>query len=405
MKKYLKFVLEQITENQNKYLLKIINYIKKNSDVDLFEYDEIFIVDKIGVNKNLSGILYLIPENKAVRFNFDESQLFSIDIWDFFEFNIETIINKPSYTYETGGSIVGIMDNIVSFIEGDFDINESETIMDEPKISTAPNEKVKLSSIDKAVLDGNIDVFESVKLYTAQVAFKVSNSLVISGAPGLGKTYDVEKTLKDMRIEFIPVSGDITTSGLYEILFKNRKKLILFDDMDSVYKSEESVNLLKAVLDTKPKRKVSRILTTYFDSFDMTDEEIEKTYNDTGKLPKQFEFTGRIIFITNKSGDKLDTAFISRSLFVDVNPDFDDVLARIKKIMPNIRPNISIEKKNEIINFMVLLTKTYDIRFAINLRSFIHCLNMAVSNDFDMDINGENVPVYKMLIKQFLVKK
>ncbi len=39
------------------------------------------------------------------------------------------------------------------------------------------------------------DVFESIKLYTAQIAWKLSNSLVISGAPGLGKTWDVEETL------------------------------------------------------------------------------------------------------------------------------------------------------------------------------------------------------------------
>jgi len=405
MKKYFNFISEKLSNTQEKYIDLIINYLKKNSDFDLFEYNEEFEVIKNDYPRKLTGKLFLIPNEKAVRFNFDKEKIVSIDMWNNFEFSFEKIINKPDYTMDIEVSISSILDDIVAFIDGEFEIVEK--LKDGPDVKVAADENVNLNTfkINKKIFDEDIDVFESIKLYTAQIAWKGSNSLVISGLAGMGKSYDVEDTLKTMHIDYIPVSGDITTSGLYEILFLNRDKLILFDDMDSVFDDKASINLLKAVLDTKPKRKVSRILKTHFDSFDMTDEQIETRYRETGKLPKQFEFTGRIIFITNVPGSELDEALISRSLYVDVNPEIDEVIKRIKSIMPNIQPIIPIEKKNEIVDFMLAMSSKFELRFPLNLRTFVHCLNIRISNEFNVNVGGENIPMWQRLIKNFLVKK
>lgn len=404
MKNYINFINEKLNINQDKYLTTIIKYLKKNANFDIFEYDEEFEIKKEN-NEILTGKLYLIPENKAVRFNFNVERLVSIDTWENFKFDPKTLTNKPDYTLILEGSVIKVLPEILSFIKGDLKMNENDN--NSVVVEEAPKEKVELKTlnINEAVFKHDIDVFESIKLYTAQVAYKISNSLVISGLPGLGKTTDVEKTLDEIRVDYVPVAGDITTSGLYEILFLNRDKLLLFDDMDSVFKTEESLNLLKAVLDTKPKRKVSRILKTHFDSFGMSDEDVERKYNELGKLPKQFEFTGRIIFITNKSGEELDDALISRSLFVDVSPGFDEVIKRIRKIMPRINQKIALEIKENLLDFMVLMSNKYDLRFPLNLRTFVHCLNIRISNEFNMNIAGENIPAWQMLIKSYLVKK
>jgi len=408
MKKYLQFILEKLRENQEMYLQKIINYLKNNAPSDLFGYGEDFTIKKKGINKELTGKLFFVLEpegefkEKAIRFNFDKEQLYSVDFWEKFEFNYETIHNKPDYTVDNVSSFVNVVDDIVAFMDGDFDVlNEKET-QAQSEFKKAPEEEVDLKGFDKAILDEDVDVFDSIRFYTSQVAFGISNSLVVSGLPGLGKSFDIEKTLEDMRRDYVPVSGDITTSGLFEILFKNRTKLILFDDMDSVFDNKESINLLKAVLDTKPKRKVSRILKTHFDSFGMSDDEIQRIYDETGKLPKQFEFTGRIIFITNEPGDKIDSALISRSLFVDVNPDFDKVLDRINSIIPNIKPSVPIKTKKEIIDFMLLMNEQFELRFPVNLRTFIHCLNIRVANE---GLMMGNLPAWQALTKLYLIKK
>lgn len=45
--------------------------------------------------------------------------------------------------------------------------------------------------------------------------------------------------------------------GLYMALFINRDKLIVFDDCDSVFGNIDSVNILKAALDSYDTRMVS----------------------------------------------------------------------------------------------------------------------------------------------------
>lgn len=398
LKSYNNFINEKLSERQESYLSKIKKYVEKNSQHKLYPYSEDFIVKKKDSGEELIGKLFLIPEKKAIRFNFDEKRIVSIDLWKNLEFNTENIINNPDITMTVEGGISSISKGIIDFINDDIKITEDQ--QDEEKFKKAEDEEVDLNSFDKAILEEDIDVFEAIKYYTAQVAYGISNSLVVSGAAGLGKTTEVENILNELRVEFIPVSGDITTSGLYEILFQNRDKLLVFDDMDSVYKSEESINILKAVLDTKKKRKVSRILKSHFDSFNMSDEEIQEKYEETGTLPKQFEFTGRVIFITNKPGDEINPALISRSLFVDLNPGFDEVIDRINKIKPKIKPNISSDIKNEVVDFMIFMAKNYELKFPLNLRTFIHCLNIRISNDFKIG----RVPIWQKLIKNYLTK-
>jgi len=403
MKKYLNFINESLTSNQHKYVTMIIDYLTKKSNFKLFEYDEDFDVIKSGSNTVLSGKLFFLLPNKAIRFNFDKERLVSIDLWNKFEFNVQTITNKPSYTLTLVGSIVNELPNILDFLNGDFEVNESS---EDPKVKTAEEEKVELKSMqNKTMMDQDIDVFETIKLYTAQVAYKVSNSLVISGGAGLGKTFDVEDTLNTIRAEYVAFAGDISVAGLYETLFINRHKLIVFDDIDEVFEDKKAVKLLMAVLDTKPKRTVSRLIKTNFDSEGMSDTQMETKYRETGKLPNKFVFDGRIIFITNVPGKDMNKALISRSLYLDVNPDLSQVVKRVEQVMPSIQPNIPIEKKKDLLDVMVMLAEKYELRFPLNLRTFIHCLNIRVANDFDMVVGGEKIKAYLMLIKQYLVKK
>jgi len=46
------------------------------------------------------------------------------------------------------------------------------------------------------------------------------------------------------------MKGKSSPFGLYSTLYMNRNKLIVFDDMDSVFKDTDTVNMLKAALDS-----------------------------------------------------------------------------------------------------------------------------------------------------------
>jgi len=218
-------------------------------------------------------------------------------------------------------------------------------------------------------------------------------------------TVEVTNILEETRVEYESIKGDISTAGLYETLFLNNGKLTIFDDCDSVWKNTESINLLKAALDTKKEREISRIIKTHFDASGMKPADIMKKYKETNKLPKQFTFTGRCIFITNVKGEDMDPAVVSRSLHVDVNLTKDEVIERLRKILDKIFTNISHEIKEETLEFVSYLMEEFTSKFPLSIRTMIHALNIRVSNDYPIQHGDGKVQAWMPLIKQFLVKK
>jgi hypothetical protein len=176
--------------------------------------------------------------------------------------------------------------------------------------------------------------FGFVEKLVNMVATGVQPSAVITGEGGLGKTYTVTKTLeangyKDIsdlaefqvgsiintRKCFTTVKGYSTAKGLYRTLFENNKSIIVFDDCDAVLKDPVALNLLKGALDSYGKRIISW-------NADMKDED----------LPRSFEFTGRVIFISNMDQDKIDQAIRSRSMMIDLSMSLDQKIDRMEFI-------------------------------------------------------------------------
>jgi hypothetical protein len=176
--------------------------------------------------------------------------------------------------------------------------------------------------------------FGFVEKLVNMVATGVQPSAVITGEGGLGKTYTVTKTLeangyKDIssladfqvgsiintRKCFTTVKGYSTAKGLYRTLFENNKSIIVFDDCDAVLKDPVALNLLKGALDSYGKRIISW-------NADMKDED----------LPRSFEFTGRVIFISNMDQEKIDQAIRSRSMMIDLSMSLDQKIDRMEFI-------------------------------------------------------------------------
>jgi len=176
--------------------------------------------------------------------------------------------------------------------------------------------------------------FGFVQQLVSMVADGVQPSAVITGEGGLGKTYTVIKTLSDkgytdisdlaefqtgsminMRKAFIQIKGYSTPKGLYRTLFDNNKSVIVFDDCDSVLKDPVALNLLKSALDSYGKRIISW-------NADMKDED----------LPRSFEFTGRVIFISNMNESRIDQAIRSRSMMIDLSMNLEQKIERMETI-------------------------------------------------------------------------
>lgn len=181
--------------------------------------------------------------------------------------------------------------------------------------------------------------FDFLSQLTSMVVSGQTPSLVITGEGGLGKTYTVNKTIEDLNLqpnEYISFKGYSTARGLYNTLFDNNGKLIIFDDCDSVLEDKVAINILKSALDSYETRKISWM----------------SKMNKNDEYPNQFEFTGRIIFISNKDRSKIDNAILSRSLVVDVSMTPDEKIERMMYIISDILPEYDLSFKMDALNFL-----------------------------------------------------
>ena len=117
--------------------------------------------------------------------------------------------------------------------------------------------------------------------------------MIVSGPPGVGKSFGVEQEIEKAtmfdklagkRLRAEVVKGAATPIGLYQTLYKysDENCVVVFDDCDSILLDDVSLNLLKGALDSYGKRIISW-------NADMRDED----------LPRSFNFTGKVIFISN----------------------------------------------------------------------------------------------------------
>ena len=208
---------------------------------------------------------------------------------------------------------------------------------------------------------------------------------------------------KDVHYYF--ASGTVTAAGLYEVLFLNRRMLTVFDDCDAVFKDPDSVNMLKAALDTYDTREISKLTKgNTFNSVGMDDNEIQEEYETSGKLPNKFEFVGQIIFISNLEESKFDTAILSRSLHVDVHLSRKELFERMAEIMKKLSPDVDMPKKMEALEYLTHITENYPTKFDLNIRTLIHSINLRANNEEMITIGGKEEFVWKLLVKKYLIK-
>lgn len=214
--------------------------------------------------------------------------------------------------------------------------------------------------------------FDFVEKLINMVASGVQASAVITGQGGLGKSFTVLKTLADAGYKdmsdlgefqvgqtilrskvFTQVKGYSTAKGLYRTLFENNGGVIVFDDCDAVLKDAVALNLLKGALDSYGKRIISW-------NADMRDED----------LPRSFNFTGKVIFISNLDQSNIDQAIRSRSMMIDLSMNEDQKIDRMAFIVksPEFMAEFEMADKLEALE---LIRELKDVAKEISLRTLI----------------------------------
>ena len=183
------------------------------------------------------------------------------------------------------------------------------------------------------------DRFEALEVMAEATGKGINRSLIVSGPAGLGKSFTVEAKLEDLESmghSVTYIKGYVRPLALYKLLYETRhaKSVLVFDDSDSVFYDDVSMNLLKGACDSTDRRVLHWL-----------SKSIEKEEDEEGEsIPEKFEFEGSIIFITNydfdamiASGNKLAphfAALVSRSHYLDLAMKTKmDYIVRIKQVV------------------------------------------------------------------------
>ena len=180
------------------------------------------------------------------------------------------------------------------------------------------------------------DMFEALAQHAADGHIR---SLIISGPPGLGKSYTVETAIAGARAtegrNATIIKGSASALEVYVAAFDHSgdRDILVLDDTDSIFDDADGINLLKALTDTGGRRSVSWLKRS--------------PYLDKIGVPQQFYFKGTVIILSNiPAPDEDDTstkalhlrAVYDRAFHVELqDSSLEDVITRIEHVLPQVR--------------------------------------------------------------------
>jgi hypothetical protein len=230
------------------------------------------------------------------------------------------------------------------------------------KIAEVVNDAVdNPNETDEQIIERMRERFEILDDMTQASIDGVVRGMVVTGPPGVGKSFGVEAVLEKNslfdklagnKLRFEVIKGASSAIGLYKVLYQNadRNNVLVLDDCDTVLYDETSLNLLKAALDSSKKRKLSW----------NTDSALLRREG----IPDTFEFKGSVIFITNLKFDKVRgkikdhlDAIMSRCHYLDLTMDTTrEKVLRCKQIVQDGMLNeyqFTQDEQDEVMNFMI----------------------------------------------------
>jgi hypothetical protein len=274
-------------------------------------------------NQDMSGRIFPIVKDYQ-RFAGKEGGFVTVDCseLDGFEGLDKARINVPAIT------------DLTITTEGAFQIQRDELKKDTPADTPAKGEETDDEAIERIAAR-----FEILDEMAEAVSTSKVRAMIVSGPPGIGKSYGVERALEKRSMfddiagsnrKFEVVKGAMSPIGLYKKLYEHSAKghVVCFDDCDAILYDDLALNLLKAALDTGKKR------TLHWNTE-------SRTLMAEG-MPNSFEFNGGVVFITNVKFDNVKSkklqdhlaALQSRCHYLDLTIDsMRDRMLRIRQIV------------------------------------------------------------------------
>jgi hypothetical protein len=243
---------------------------------------------------------------------------------------------------------------------------------------------LNINETDDQIEDRIAERFDVLNFLAHSCVDGNSRAAIVSGSPGVGKSYGIMRILEQYDPtgnQYTIVKGYSRATGIVKLLYQFRHpgNVIVFDDCDSVFADDISLNLLKAVVDTCDQRRVS-----WLSEGKLLDE-------DTGELvPRHFDFEGSVIFLTNLDFDAMIArghklaphleALQSRAHYLDLTlKTAKDKIVRIRQVVEQgLLSHLDLDAQVDVLTFVEAY---YENMRELSLRAVIKLGALRASND------------------------
>jgi len=304
--------------------------------------------------------------------------------------------------------------------------DKSETVdHGHPDIKPKNISAEELDELDEEAESGDINQkFKDYAKFVRMVAKGDSRSGIAYGTGGVGKTFTLESTLEKTvnpktgekfvvfddekhtpgsdEYDYVTITGKATTSGIIAAMYEHNGKMLVFDDCDTALTQPDTIMMFKGALDSK--KGAGKISS-------LSARPLKTSTGDS--IPATFKFDGRVFFISNLKGDKIDQAIKSRSLRVDLTMTVEQTIERIKSIaedkqgrLTNIKlyrvDDTPLKYDHEDMKAAIELLEKYKNKTSdLNVRTLSNIVRMI----HDGKEEGEEENEWKSAAKSFLLSK
>lgn len=241
----------------------------------------------------------------------------------------------------------------------------------EEMLEESANEEIEMSDatdIEPPKVEYDLDdLYYHLMHFVSSVAEGYQRSMVIESKPGIGKSYNIEKTLEDEVGEngYVKLAGHSSPLALYQKLQDHQDKVIFLDDCSAVLKDRQSMEIIKAATETEVDER-------------MISWNSNASQLNTDRYDEEFEFSGQIIICANNIPDSGNTAeimnsLVDRSLVYDLDFTYRQRIDLIKQIAYIHETDIPVDKRMEIAEWIENVTGP---EFqGVNIRTMFLCFN------------------------------
>lgn len=189
------------------------------------------------------------------------------------------------------------------------------------------------------------DCYFEMDNYIQMVAKGKGTGCIIVSSAGLGKSYRATSILNKLGVEYGYIDSYSSSAAFYVWLYKNRDKISIVDDVPNLFYDRRALSYLKAALwaaGVGEKRIVHN----------KTQKPLEDEFGET--IPDNFEFTGRLVILTNQLPAKNPHvwAVLSRVFYTTLRIGEEEILRIMKAVAKKKFDGLDEKERMEAVEFI-----------------------------------------------------